>query len=236
MSSKTRGSILVVDDECEIVTLVTFHLEAAGFEVVPAFDGLQALEAARRTDVCLVVLDIMLPGMAGLDVLDNLRRDPDTRSLPVILLTARRDDSDKVRGLATGADDYLTKPFNPEELVLRVEAVLRRAAPHRSTSALVYVGRLGIDLRRPRVIVDGTSTDLTVIEYRLIRVLADKPGEIHSRLHLLAAVWGASPDMRTKTLDVHINRLRSKLGPAGELIETVRGFGYRLSLTGKVTS
>ena len=230
-----RGSILVVDDESEIVTLLAFHLEAAGFDVLAAFDGLQGLEMARRPGVSLVVLDIMLPGISGLEVLNRLRGASDTRDIPVILLTALREDTDRIRGLTVGADDYLTKPFNPDELVLRAQAILRRIPPVRGKGDFMSFGRLSVHTREPRVRVDSTSTDLTVIEYRLMRLLADNPGEIHSREHLLGAVWGASPDMRTRTLDVHINRLRSKLGPAGDMIETVRGFGYRLKQEASIT-
>jgi len=231
MSLLPARRVLVVDDEPEIVTLVAFHLERAGYEVMAAFDGLQGLELARRSPFSLIVLDLMLPGMSGLEILSRLRADPTTYDVAVLLLTALREDTDKVRGLAIGADDYLTKPFNPDELVLRVGAILRRKGDGRERGDETVIGDVAIDRRQPRIRVGGNEVELTVIEYRLLLLLADNPGELQPRQHLLHTVWGAEPDCHTRTLDVHIQRLRAKLGVAGGMIETVRGFGYRIRAT-----
>jgi len=221
--------ILVVDDEPDITALVAYHLARAGFRVKTAATGLEALDAARAEPPDLVVLDLMLPGRSGLDVLAELRRREETRDVGVILLTARREEVDRIKGLAEGADDYLTKPFSPDELVLRVKAVLRRlSAPAHSSGAVVKVGPIVVDRAALTVTVDGVPAELTPIEYRLLLTLVERQGRVQSRPHLLETVWQAQPDLQTRTVDMHVNRLRAKLGAAGDLIETVRGFGYRL--------
>ena len=169
------------------------------------------------------------PQGLGLEVLAELRRRDETRDVGVILLTARREEVDRVRGLSEGADDYLTKPFSPAELVLRVKAVLRRlAAPAQAGGQLLQVGALSVDRAALAVTVDGAPVELTPIEYRLLLTLLERRGRVQSRPHLLETVWQSQPDLQTRTVDMHVNRLRAKLGAAGELIETVRGFGYRL--------
>ena len=221
--------ILVVDDEPDITALVAYHLARAGFRVKTAATGLEALEAVRAEPPDLIVLDLMLPGRSGLEILAELRRREETRDVGVILLTARREEADRVRGLSEGADDYLTKPFSPEELVLRVKAVLRRlAAPAQAGGQLLKVGAISVDRAALAVTVDGAPVVLTPIEYRLLLTLLERRGRVQSRPHLLEAVWQSQPDLQTRTVDMHVNRLRAKLGAAGALIETVRGFGYRL--------
>ena len=223
--------ILVVDDEPDIVALVAYHLAKAGYRVSTASAADDALEVARRERPALVVLDLMLPDRSGFDVLEQLRADEATHDVAVLLLTARREEPDRIRGLSLGADDYLTKPFSPQELVLRVGAILRRvssAPPTPADGDVLSVGSLRIDRAAMTVDVDGRRVELTPTEFRLLLTLAERRGRVQARGHLLETVWEAAPDIQTRTVDMHVQRLRSKLGEAGELIETVRGFGYRL--------
>jgi two-component system phosphate regulon response regulator PhoB len=221
--------ILVVDDERDITALVAYHLARAGYRVTTASDGAAALKAVQAEPPDLVVLDVMLPGKSGIDVLGELRRRDDTRDVGVILLTARKNEPDRIQGLSAGADDYLTKPFSPEELVLRIGAVLRRLrAPAQAGSGVLKSGPLTIDRAAHTVEVNGAAVDLTPLEYRLLLLLAERRGRVQSRPQLLEQVWDAQADIQTRTVDMHVQRLRTKLGEAGELIETVRGFGYRM--------
>ena len=225
----TAARVLVVDDEREIVALVSYHLAKTGYQVVTASTGRDALEHAYREQPSLIVLDLMLPGISGFEVLEQLRADDRTRDIAVLMLTARREEPDRIRGLSLGADDYLTKPFSPEELVLRVGAILRRAqsAPSSLSDTLV-IGPMKIDRAAMTVDVDAARLDLTATEFKLLMTLVERRGRVQGRAHLLETVWEAAPDIQTRTVDMHIQRLRTKLGPAGDLIETVRGFGYRL--------
>ena len=221
--------ILVVDDEADIVALVAYHLAKSGYRVSTASSGTDALETARRERPALVVLDLMLPGMSGYDVLEQLRANDATRDVAVLMLTARRDEQDRIRGLSLGADDYLTKPFSPQELVLRVAAILRRVgAAATSTTDKLVLGVLEIDTAAHVVRVHGDPVELTPTEFKLLHTLAERRGRVQARAHLLQTVWDAAPDIQTRTVDMHVQRLRAKLGDAGDLIETVRGFGYRL--------
>jgi two-component system phosphate regulon response regulator PhoB len=219
--------ILVVDDEPDIIALVAYHLVKNGYRVSTASSGPEALTAARPDRPALIVLDLMLPGKSGYEVLEELRQQPGTRDIAVFLLTARKEEEDRIRGLALGADDYLTKPFSPQELVLRVAAILRRTAKA-ARPDLLLLGPISIDRGEHRVRVDGTEIEVTATEYKLLLILAERRGRVQDRSSLLAAVWEAAPDIQTRTVDMHVQRLRSKLGAAGDLIETVRGFGYRL--------
>ncbi len=227
--------VLVVDDERDITALVAYHLAKAGYRVTTASTGPAALQAVETEPPDLVVLDLMLPGRSGYEVLSELRRRDDTRDVGVILLTARREEADRIKGLASGADDYLTKPFSPEELVLRVGAVLRRlrAPAAAAAGSVLRIGPIAIDRAALTVTVAGRPVDLTRIEYRLLLVLAERRGRVQTRPHLLETVWEAQSDIQTRTVDMHVQRLRAKLGEAGALIETVRGFGYRLRPGGK---
>jgi two-component system, OmpR family, phosphate regulon response regulator PhoB len=222
--------ILVVDDEPDILALVTYHLAKSGYRVSTAATGPEALRAARDERPALIVLDLMLPGMSGFEVLEQLRADSATSGIAVLMLTARREEPDRIRGLSIGADDYLTKPFSPQELVLRVGAILRRTAASAVTSSsdILSIGPVRIDRGAHRVSIDGRDIELTPTEYKLLLTLAERRGRVQARAHLLETVWEAAPDIQTRTVDMHVQRLRAKLGPAGELIETVRGFGYRL--------
>jgi two-component system phosphate regulon response regulator PhoB len=223
-----EAHVLVVDDERDITALVAYHLAKAGYRVTTAGTGIAALAAIAADAPDLVVLDLMLPGRSGYEVLGDIRRREDTRDLGVIVLTARRDEADRIKGLAGGADDYLTKPFSPEELVLRVGAVLRRLrAPAAAAGPVLRAGPVTIDRAAHSVAVDGTPVDLTPIEYRLLLLLVERRGRVQSRPQLLETVWASQPDIQTRTVDMHVQRVRSKLGAAGEWVETVRGFGYR---------
>jgi two-component system, OmpR family, phosphate regulon response regulator PhoB len=220
--------ILVVDDEPDITALVAYHLAKAGYRVSTAANGPDALKAAREERPDVVILDIMLPTVSGYDVLGEMRKREETREVGVILLTARREEADRIRGLSLGADDYLTKPFSPQELTLRVQALLRRlGAPAITAGATVQAGPVSIDRSSHRVTVHGTELELTATEFKLLLTLVERRGRVQSRPQLLETVWEAQPDIQTRTVDMHVQRLRTKLGDAGNLIETVRGFGYR---------
>ena len=221
--------ILVVDDEPDIVALVAYHLAKAGYRVSTASSGTDGLDAARAERPALIVLDLMLPGMSGFEVLAQLRDAESTRRIAVLMLTARKDEPDRIRGLSLGADDYLAKPFSPQELVLRVGAILRRTAAPESPGDSLRFGALQIDRAAHRVMVESRPIDLTATEFKLLTTLVDRRGRVQSRKQLLESVWDAAPDIQTRTVDMHVQRLRTKMGAAGDLIETVRGFGYRFS-------
>lgn len=228
-SAKDGVRVLVVDDEPDIVALVAYHLAKAGYRVSTAATGTEAVEVARRDRPALLVLDLMLPGMSGYDVLQQLRAEEGTRNVGVLLLTARREEPDRIRGLSLGADDYLTKPFSPQELVLRVGAILRRlSAGGGAGDDVIEIGAIRIDRSAHQVTVGGEPVDLTPTEYRLLLILAERRGRVQGRRHLLETVWEAAPDIQTRTVDMHVQRLRAKLGQAGDVIETARGFGYRI--------
>src|SRR5687768_860723 len=178
----------------------------------------------------------MLPESSGFEILERLRSDDATRGIAVLMLTARKEEPDRIRGLSLGADDYLTKPFSPQELVLRVAAILRRVAAPPVSNDTLQLGPIAIDRSAHVVTVDGRGIDLTATEFKLLLTLAERRGRVQARGHLLETVWEAAPDIQTRTVDMHVQRLRTKLGHAGELIETVRGFGYRLRAPGTSTS
>jgi two-component system phosphate regulon response regulator PhoB len=227
-SAPASQRVLVVDDEPDIVALVAYHLAKAGFRVSTAANGDDALEQAKRELPSLIVLDLMLPGMSGFDVLESLRRNETTRHIAVLMLTARREEPDRLRGLSLGADDYLVKPFSPAELVLRVQAILRRTGASPSRDDKLEIGDIAINRSAHLVEVAGKVIDLTPTEYRLLILLAERRGRVQGRANLLQSVWDAAPDIQTRTVDMHVQRLRMKLGSAGDVIETVRGFGYRM--------
>lgn len=231
MDSVPAGSelVLVVDDEPHIVALIAYHLAKAGYRVATAANGTEALSQANRERPSLVILDLMLPGMSGFEVLRKLRGRDHTRDVAVLMLTARREEPDRIEGLSLGADDYLTKPFSPQELVLRVKAILRRAGSKSSSRDVMVIGPLQIDRSAHRVTVDAAEVDLTPTEYKLLLLLAERSGRVQPRALLLETVWDAAPDIQTRTVDMHVQRLRNKLGRVGDMIETVRGFGYRFN-------
>jgi two-component system phosphate regulon response regulator PhoB len=221
--------ILIVEDEAALVTLLRYNLEREGFAVSEATDGEEALLRAKEDKPDLVVLDWMLPLMSGIEVCRRLRRMPETRAVPVIILTARGEEADKVRGLEGGADDYVTKPFSPVELIARIRALLRRAQPGLSSETLEFAD-LSMDLAAHRVRRDGRLVHLGPTEFRLLHYLLRNPGRVFSREQLLDAVWGRDVYVEARTVDVHIRRLRKALNGDGEadLIRTVRAAGYAL--------
>jgi two-component system, OmpR family, phosphate regulon response regulator PhoB len=221
--------VLVVDDEADIVALVAYHLAKSGYKVSTATTGSEALESVRKEHPSLVVLDLMLPDMSGFDVLAIVRSENAIAHTPVLMLTARREESDRIQGLTLGADDYLTKPFSPQELILRVHAILRRINARDPGESFERIGVLRIDRNSHAVTVADQPIELTPTEYKLLLLLVNRKGRVQARAHLLETVWDAAPDIQTRTVDMHVQRLRTKLGIAGEMIETVRGFGYRLS-------
>jgi two-component system phosphate regulon response regulator PhoB len=228
--------ILVVDDEPDITALVAYHLAKTGYRVSTAANGADALRSAREERPDIVVLDLMLPGLSGYEVLAELRKRDETRDVGVILLTARREEADRIKGLSLGADDYLTKPFSPHELALRVAALLRRlASPAVSGGSTMSAGPITIDRAAHKVMLDGQELQLTSTEFKLLLTLLERRGRVQTRPQLLETVWEAQPDIQTRTVDMHVQRLRTKLGEHGPLIETVRGFGYRFRATDKVS-
>ena len=218
-------TVLVVDDERNIVELVRLYLEKEGFAVVAASDGEQALVQYERTDPDLVVLDLMLPKLDGFEVCRELRRRGD---VPILMLTARSEDVDAIVGLELGADDYVTKPFNPRALVARVKAILRRTEATAKGGRPIQVGDLRIDPRRREASVGGRRLDLRAREFDLLAALARDPGVVMTRDALLEDVWGTDFPGETRTVDVHVAEVRKKLGDDGPQVETVRGMGYRL--------
>ncbi len=223
-----KPKILVVDDEPEAVELVEFNLKQAGFEVATAADGAEALERARTTPPSLIVLDVMLPELDGLEVCKLLRRDPVTAAIPIIMLTARAAEVDRVVGLELGADDYLTKPFSPRELVLRIKKLLERVRQEPDEGAQKHtIGDLVIDVPRHLVSWKGKPVELTATEFKLLSLLAQRRGRVQSREQLLRDVWEYHAAIDTRTVDTHMRRLREKLGAGCKHLETVRGVGYR---------
>jgi phosphate regulon transcriptional regulator PhoB len=230
MSSKAAApKILVAEDEVDVLELIGANLKSAGFTVLKAEDGESALQQARATLPALVVLDLMLPELSGLDVCKALKSDPATKTIPIIMLTARAEEVDRIIGLELGADDYMTKPFSPRELVLRVKSVLRRAAGPAEPADILKFGDIQIDRSRYEVLVRGKPIEFTATEFKLLTLLMERRGRVQSRDALLNDVWGYENIIDTRTVDTHIRRLREKLGRSADCIETIRGFGYRVS-------
>ena len=222
-----RPKILVVDDEPEAVELVEFNLKQAGFDVAVAADGAEALKKARGLMPSLVVLDLMLPEVDGLEVCKMLRRDSATAKVPIIMLTAKAAEIDRILGLELGADDYITKPFSPRELVLRVKRILQRGQAPDEEQEWLKFGELLIDGPRHLVNWRGKKVDLTATEFKLLMLLAQRRGRVQSRDQLLRDVWDYQSAIDTRTVDTHMRRLREKLGAASKYLDTVRGVGYR---------
>ena len=220
-------SILVIDDEQDVIDMLSVSLTKAGLKVWSATDGVSGLTKARQQQPALVILDLMMPKMPGLEVCKLLKSDPATQGIPIIMLTAKAEEIDRVLGLEVGADDYVTKPFSPRELTLRINAVLRRGAAPNDNHQL-RVGPISLDPDRHQVSSAGRPVSLTAVEFRLLAMLMRRPGRVLSRDHLLREVWGYESVIDTRTIDTHVRRLRDKLGKPARLIETVRGFGYRM--------
>lgn len=225
---KPAPRILIVEDESDLAELIAFHLRTEGCHVEIAGNGRLGLERALADPPDMILLDLMLPEMTGSEVCRNLRRESRTTSVPVLMLTAKGEEIDRVVGFEVGADDYVVKPFSLRELLLRIKALLRRSQPVVTERDILQFGPLSIDPLSHEVRVDGTIVELTAIEYRLLTTLAERRGRLQSRDQLLTDVWGYNYVGDTRTVDTHITRLRSKLGVAGDLIRTIRGFGYKL--------
>ncbi|NTV29098.1 MAG: response regulator transcription factor [Candidatus Omnitrophica bacterium] len=219
--------ILIVEDDKDIARLVRYNLEKAGFACEVAVSGEDAISALLKRPVDLVVLDIMMPGMDGLEVCRVVRQDDKLRHIPVILVTARGEEVDRIVGLELGADDYVVKPFSPRELVLRIKAVLRRGQPCEGEKDILAAGALVVDVPGHRVTVDGRAVELAPREFELLVLLFRRQGRVQTRETLLADIWDIHTEVSTRTVDTHIKRLREKLGTAGKLIETLVGVGYR---------
>jgi two-component system phosphate regulon response regulator PhoB len=235
MSKADLPRILVAEDEPDMLQLIKMNLQGAGYRVIEAEDGAAALTAAREERPALVVLDLMLPGMSGLEVCRALKRETATASLPIIMLTARAEEVDRIVGFELGADDYITKPFSPRELILRIQSILRRSKPAATAAAStpeddeLKLGVIAIDRARCEVQVKKKRIELTATELKLLTTLIERRGRVQSRDTLLNDVWGYESIIDTRTVDTHIRRLREKLGPAAaDYIETIRGFGYRM--------
>jgi two-component system phosphate regulon response regulator PhoB len=219
--------ILIVEDEKDISELVAYHLKQSGFSVTAVLDGASALEKVKKDRPILIILDLMLPDMDGKDICRTLKSDLSTRAIPILMLTAKAEEIDRIVGLELGADDYVTKPFSPRELVLRVKTILKKREVDQDGGKVIQIGDLLIDLDRHSVSVSNKAVQLTSIEFKLLVQLASKRGRVQTREHLLNQVWGYTYEGYARTVDTHIRRLREKLGPYGDHIETLRGVGYR---------
>lgn len=234
--SSTAPRVLVVEDEPDIAALIAYQLTREGFRVETAGTGTEALDSVDREIPDLVILDRMLPGLSGDEILQRLRTDPTTANVPVLVLTAKREQEDRIEGLELGADDYLTKPFSPRELALRAQAILRRVqeAGIVSGGRVLKAGPIRLDTEAHRASVDAEELSLTPTEFRLLQALMERRGRTQSRKQLLEKAWdvesGVSDRIQTRTVDMHVRRLRGKLEERGEWIQTVRGFGYRLKV------
>jgi len=228
MHGKRSKTVLIVEDEPDVIDLLArYLLKEESYSISTASDGLAALEKARSESPWIIILDIMLPKMSGLEVCKILKGDRVTREIPIIILSAKASDADRLAGLELGADDYVTKPFSPREVLLRMKAIDRRRSADVEDQKLVC-GLITLDPIRHHVDVAGKAIRLTSAEFKLLRLLMQKPGRVHSREMLLTGAWGYETFINTRTVDTHIRRLRDKLGRAANSIETVRGFGYRL--------
>ncbi|MEI6464542.1 MAG: response regulator transcription factor [Verrucomicrobiota bacterium] len=222
-----KPKILVVDDEPDALEILGFKLKEAGYAPIFAKDGARAISMARDERPALIVLDLMLPEVDGLEVCKILRRDAATAAIPILMLTARAAEMDRVIGLELGADDYVTKPFSPRELVLRIKKLLARVKMAEEPISVLQFGTLAIDVPRHRVTVAGTPIELTATEFKLLEILARRRGRVQTRERLLQDVWGYDNPIDSRTVDTHMRRLREKIGAAADYLETIRGVGYR---------
>ena len=231
-----KGTILIIDDEKDLIELVRYNLEKDGYDSISATDGQSGLEIAQRHKLDLIVLDLMMPGMDGLEVCRRLRADPRTGRVPLIMLTAKATEADRIVGLEMGADDYIIKPFSPRELVARVKAILRRTTTQAEPQQMIRHGDLAIDVARHEVTYGGKQVSLTATEFRILHFLASKPGRLLSRDDIIDAALGRDANVFDRTIDVHITAIRRKLGRGSDPIETIRGFGYKFRDTAPATA
>ncbi|TFE67779.1 DNA-binding response regulator [Methylacidiphilum sp. Yel] len=231
-TNKTKKKILVVEDEEDVSDLICMHLKAQGFETVVAKEGMEALRVTRKQLPDLIVLDLMIPEFSGIDVCKYLKKDPDTAAIPIVILTAKSDPSDRILGLELGADDYIAKPFSPRELILRIQSVLRRRFEIQSPALQAgHNDQIRLDPIDKVAYYKKRRIELTPIEFRLLSTLMEKEGAVQTREELLKEVWGYEKTIDTRTIDTHIRRLRDKLGRASQFLRTVRGIGYRYKKT-----
>ncbi len=230
------ASVLIVDDERDLTELLEFNLREAGFETRQALSGEEGLRLANERTPDVVLLDLMLPDLPGTEVCRRLKNAASTSRVPVLMLTARGEEPDRIKGFEVGADDYVVKPFSIRELVLRVRAVLRRANNGKDPGPSLTVGLLRLDPASHRSFIADEEVSLTALEFRLLQHLLKRPGRVASREQLLEEVWGVTSQLETRTIDTHVMRLREKLGPARNYIQTVRGVGYRLVATSNETN
>lgn len=223
----SKTMVLIVEDDPDILQLLAYNVEAAGFEVMTAGDGHGALKRVQEQPPHLVILDLMIPGVDGLEVCRELKRNPETRGIPIIMVTARSAEIDRIVGLELGADDYVVKPFSPRELILRIRAILRRSMTEPAAEKIWQLDELRVDLEAHRVTLEGQDVVLTATEFKLLAELIRNPGKVLTRDQLLDRVWGYEFAGYARTVDTHVRRLRQKLGPCAEWIETLRGVGYR---------
>jgi two-component system phosphate regulon response regulator PhoB len=227
MEAAAEKKILIIEDERDVLDLLALHLRKAGFTISTTTDGATGLQKARSEKPAFIILDLMLPKMPGLEICKILKSDPATHQIPIMMLTAKAEEIDRIVGLEFGADDYVTKPFSPREVVLRIRAIMRRPDTKEVEEHLA-VGAIAIDAARHEVSVNGKQVNLTSLEFKLLRTLMERRGRVQARDRLLNDVWGYETVINTRTVDTHMRRLRRKLGKAAHVIESVRGFGYRL--------
>lgn len=221
--------ILVVEDDLHISKLVRYNLEKSGFKCSLSISGEDALEVLDREPVDLIILDLMLPKMDGLSVCREIRQDKRLKDIPIIILTAKGEEVDRLIGFELGADDYIVKPFSPRELVLRVKAILKRGRAKAAAKEILSLGDLVVDIPKHKAVLAGKEIELTAMEFKLLSTLLERRGRVQSRDVLLTDVWGMNAEVYTRTVDTHVKRLRQKLGKAGKFIETVIGLGYKIS-------
>jgi len=225
----SKERILIVEDDKHISKLVKYNLEKSGFQCTAAITGEEALNILDKEPIDLIILDIMLPEMDGLQVCKQIKQDRKFSTVPIIMLTAKGEEVDRIVGFELGADDYVVKPFSPRELVLRVKAILKRKKAPETAKDILDAGKLIVDITRHKVTVDKVEIELTLMEFNLLVTLMQRKGKAQSRDKLLEDIWDIAADVTTRTIDTHIKRLRQKLGKAGKFIETIRGLGYRFS-------
>ncbi|HUJ43522.1 MAG TPA: response regulator transcription factor [Opitutaceae bacterium] len=230
MSDHKSKKILIVDDEPDVVDLVSYHLKARGYQVQTVLDPNSSIGTARSYSPDLVILDIMMPDLNGIQICRILRADSKLKNVPIVFLTAKGEEADRITGFETGCDDYICKPFSIKELILRVQSILHRVSQGASDDKrILQIGQIVLDIECHKVTVQGRPIELTATEFKLLRLLIERRGRVHTREHLLINVWNYETEIETRTVDTHIRRLREKLGPEADWIETVRGVGYRMA-------
>ena len=230
MSDQKPRKILIVDDEPDVADLVAYHLRAKGYQVETVNDPTASIGAARSFLPDLLILDIMMPDLNGMQICRIIRADPRLQQVPIIFLTAKAEENDRISGFETGCDDYICKPFSTKELVLRVQSILRRVSDDAPAEAKhLQAGQIVLDIERHEVTLHGRLVELTATEFKLLRLLMERRGRVQTREHLLINVWNYETEIETRTVDTHVRRLREKLGSEADWIETIRGVGYRMA-------